>query len=225
MPTIDEELGDDETGAAPVPNPVPLDLIPGFRDRLLLELDAAGIPPRRRIAELCRITGRASPTVRRWVDLESPGLPDLESFARLCQSLKVDMNYVLGLTSVRLPLPHPHVGSDEGERWLQELKAAASQSLDGSEPMVMHGDDMAPQINEGDVVFVDRRVARMAGNGTYVVEYMDRAMVRIIEDRLAEGFALRCANDRYTDVLVPPTAAGDLRIVGKVVGLLRVSPI
>jgi hypothetical protein len=83
----------------------PLDLIPGFRDRLLVELDAAGVAPRRRIGELCRITGRAAPTVRRWVDPDQPGLPDLESFARLCASLKVDLNYILGLTGVRLPLP------------------------------------------------------------------------------------------------------------------------
>src|SRR5688500_11584394 len=89
MPTFDDEPeADSHDAAVPESSQEPLDLIPGFRDRLLMELEAAGVPPRRRIGELSRITGRASPTVRRWVDPEQPGLPDLESFARLCQSLK-----------------------------------------------------------------------------------------------------------------------------------------
>lgn len=227
MPTFGDEPEADSDDAAPHARPEPLDLIPGFRDRLLLELDAAGVPPRRRITELSRITGRASPTVRRWVDAEQPGLPDLESFARLCQSLKVDLNYILGLTGVRLPLPVRQAAAEADEQWLLEIKGAASRSLDGSEPMVMPGDDMAPRINDGDVLFVDRRVNRMVGNGTYVVEYMGRTMVRIIEDRLSEGFVLRCANERYADVTVPQAtiASSDLRIVGKVVGRLSITPL
>ena len=228
MPTFDgEQEADPDQGTLPDTSQEPLDLIPGFRDRLLLELDAAGVPPRRRIGELCRITGRASPTVRRWVDTEQPGLPDLESFARLCHSLKVDLNYILGLTWVRLPLP-TREGLDEGdEQWLLEVKRAASRSLDGCEPMVMPGDDMAPRINDGDVLFVDKRVTKVVGNGTYVVEYMGRTMVRNIEDRLSEGLVLRCANERYSDVVVPQAsiASSDLKIAGKVVGRLSITPV
>jgi len=228
MPTFDgEQEADPDQGTLPDTSQEPLDLIPGFRDRLLLELDAAGVPPRRRIGELCRITGRASPTVRRWVDTEQPGLPDLESFARLCHSLKVDLNYILGLTRVRLPLP-TREGLDEGdEQWLLEVKRAASRSLDGCEPMVMPGDDMAPRINDGDVLFVDKRVTKVVGNGTYVVEYMGRTMVRNIEDRLSEGLVLRCANERYSDVVVPQAsiASSDLKIAGKVVGRLSITPV
>ena len=66
-------------------------LVPRLRDRLLMELDAAGVRPRRRIGELCRITGRAPPTVQRWVDPDQPGLPDLEPFNSLCASLEVNV--------------------------------------------------------------------------------------------------------------------------------------
>jgi len=228
MPTFDEvPEADSDEGPASDLSQEPLDLVPGFRDRLLLELEAAGVPPRRRIAELCRITGRASPTVRRWVDPEQPGLPDLESFARLCRQLKVDLNYILGLTAVRMPLPTTPNGLEPQERWLQEVKAAASRSLDGSQPMVMRGDDMAPRINDGDVLFVDRSVTALAGNGVYVVEYMGRTMVRIVEDRLQAGFALRCTNDAYAEVVVPQAAmvASELRIVGRVMGRLNVAPV
>ena len=227
MPTFDGEPDADADQDLPALSQEPLDLVPGFRDRLLLELDAAGVPARRRIGELCRITGRASPTVRRWVDPEQPGLPDLESFARLCQSLKVDLNYILGLTGVRLPLPVTPVGQELDDQWLIDVKRSASRSLDGSEPMVMPGDDMAPRISDGDVLFVDRRVTTAAGNGTYVVEYMGRTMVRIIEDRLSEGFVLRCANERYSDVVVPRASieSSDLRVTGKVIGRLSITPV
>jgi len=225
MPTFDSEPDADTDPDLPELNREPLDLIPGFRDRLLLELDAAGVPPRRRIGVLCRITGRASPTVRRWVDPQQPGLPDLESFARLCHSLKVDLNYILGLTRVRLPLP-PSEG-EGGDEWLLDVKRAASRSLDESEPTVMQGDDMAPRINDGDVLFVDKRVTAVVGNGTYVIEYMGRTMVRNIEDRLSEGLVLRCANERYSDVVVPQAsiASSNLKVAGKVVGRLSITPV
>ena len=228
MPAFDEEPeADADDGAVPDLSQEPLDLVPGFRDRLLMELEAAGVPPRRRVAELCRITGRASPTVRRWVDPEEPGLPDLDSFARLCRQLKVDLNYILGLTGVRMPLPSASGGLEAPEQWLQEVQAAASRAYDGSEPLVMRGDDMAPRIQDGDVLFVDRRATVLAGNGVYVVEYAGRTMVRIIEDRLQAGFALRCANDRYAEVVVPQEAmaSGELKVVGRVVGRLSITPV
>lgn len=82
----------------------------------------------------------------------------------------------------------------------------------------MNGDDMDPRIKDGDVIFVDRRVTRVAGNGIYLVKYMGRTMVRNLEDRLSEGLALRCANESYADVIVPRgSATSGLTILGKVV--------
>jgi hypothetical protein len=52
-------------------------------------------------------------------------------------------------------------------------------------------------------------------------------MVRIIEDRLSEGFVLRCANERYADVVVAQAAiaSSELKIAGKVVGRLSITPV
>jgi hypothetical protein len=190
-------------------------LIPGLRDRLLRELDEAGIPPRRRIGRLCSITGRKSPTVRRWLDPEQPGLPDLESFARLCKSLNLSAGYLLGL-AVRRAGHASTSPLDPALPWLGAVERSAAL-VQGCETMLMTGDDMDPLIQDGDVLFVDRRVNKLAGNGTYEVEYAGRRMVRSIEDRLAEGLALRCANERYAEVLVSPKALPRLKIVGKVV--------
>ncbi|HET9643461.1 MAG TPA: S24 family peptidase [Burkholderiaceae bacterium] len=223
--TTQDEIEPDEVDVRALPRE-PLDLIPGFRDRLLMELDAAGVAPRRRIGTLCRITGRSGPSVRRWIDLEEPGLPDLESFARLCQSLKVDVNYILGLTPLRLPLPEQKGELEDGdEPWLKEVRRVVSASLGGCEPMVMRGDDMAPKINDGDLLFIDRRQTIIAGNGIYLIDYMGRTMVRIVEDRLSDGIVLRCANERYADLTISPAsiASSEFRIAGKVLQRLTIT--
>jgi len=77
------------------------------------------------------------------------------------------------------------------------------------------------------VLFVDRRVNTVAGNGTYLVEYMGRTVVRNIEDRLSEGLVLRCANERYADVIVSqsPVVSSELKIAGRVVRRLSLTSV
>lgn len=201
-----------------------LALVPGLRDRLVAEFERAGLPPRRRVSELSRITSRKTPTVRRWVDSAEPGLPDLESFVRLCRQLDVGAEYLLGLSPER---KEPPQDSGQAGAWLGAIRHAAGRWPEGCEPLVMAGDDMEPRIRDGDVLFVDRRVTALSGNGTYVVQYMGRTMVRMVEDRLAEGWALRCANPLYSDIIVSPTAlaSGKLSLLGKVVRRLAVEPV
>ena len=199
------------------------DLVPGLRDRLLAALDAAGIAPRRRVAELGRITGRAAPSVRRWLTGEPPGLPDLESFAHLCRSLGIGAEHLLGLGGA--PAPSAQAGDRAPEPWLEHIRRATARVLEGCEPMVMPGDEMEPRIRDGDVLFVDRSVRQLMGNGTYVVGYRGRAMVRIVEDRVSEGLVLRCANERYGPVAVPQGEAEALSILGKVLFHLSIAAV
>ncbi|WP_140627772.1 LexA family transcriptional regulator [Methylibium rhizosphaerae] len=199
------------------------DLVPGLRDRLVGALDAAGIAPRRRVAELGRITGRAAPSVRRWLTGEQPGLPDLESFAHLCRSLGIAAEHLLGLDGAAGP---NHRAGDEAaapEPWLDRIPSSTARVLAACEPIIMPGDEMEPGIRDGDVLFVDRSVRQVAGNGTYVVGYRGRAMVRIVEDRVSEGLMLRCANERYGPVAVPQAETEALSILGKVLFHLRIA--
>lgn len=201
------------------------DLVPGLRDRLLGALDTAGIAPRRRVAELGRITGRAAPSVRRWLTGEQPGLPDLESFARLCRSLGVGAEHLLGLERAPATDAQASDAATALEPWLEHIRRAAARVLEGCEPMVMPGDEMEPRIRAGDILFVDRSVRQLAGNGTYVVGYLGRAMVRIVEDRVSEGLVLRCANERYGPVAVPQGENEALSILGKVLFHLSIAAV
>ena len=74
-----------------------LNLTPGFRDRLIESLNEVGVPARGRMAYVASLTGRAVQTVSRWLDPREPGLPDLESCARLCDGLGRTSDWMLGL--------------------------------------------------------------------------------------------------------------------------------
>src|SRR6266496_6674455 len=80
-------------------------LRPGLRDRLYKEMEGAKIPKEGRLQYLCSMTGRKPQTVRRWIETDKPGLPDLESFAAICGAFDTDANWMLGLTKTRYALP------------------------------------------------------------------------------------------------------------------------
>ena len=75
---------------------VDLDLVPGVRDRLHARLVAMGIPATKEVSYVAGITQRAAQSVRRWFDAREPGLPDLESFARLCIGLGCSADEIIG---------------------------------------------------------------------------------------------------------------------------------
>src|SRR2546430_9431607 len=87
------------------PGGMAIALLPGLRDRLFKEMDGAKIPREGRLQYLCSMTGRKPQTVRRWIESEKPGLPDLGSFAAICGAFDTDANWMLGLTKTRYALP------------------------------------------------------------------------------------------------------------------------
>lgn len=210
------------TRGAATTEPLPeLDLTPGLRDRILTELDASKVARRRRIRVLCEITGRTTSTVRRWLDPVKPGLPDLEAFTHLCHRFRGDSNYLLGLSEHRMPASAEQDATGSATaQWASDITRALLRHLEGCEPMLMQGNEMAPRINDGDILLVDRRINEIRGNGMYVLEYMGRTLVRFVEDRLGEGLVLSCANERYQQTVLPPRAVSGatpaLKVLGKV---------
>lgn len=201
-----------------------LDLTPGFRDRLIDSLDQAGIPARGRMAYVSSLTTRAAQTVSRWLDPHSPGLPDLESFARLCDGLGRSSDWMLGLA--RHPRGRdrsPEAGSLPGFERVREMFDALRGDSTTCEVVRMTGDEMAPQIRDGDLVFVDRSADRIAGNGIYALEVGGRLMLRRLESRPGVGLVLKCENRAYEDQIVKDGAGikrMGLRVVGKVNGTI-----
>lgn len=203
-------------------------LLPGLRERLFKEMDGAKIPKEGRLQYLCSMTGRRPQTARRWIETEKPGLPDLESFASICGAFDTDANWMLGLTKTRYPLPRgPEHGEatqsaqDENAKlgWMDYVIRQVAEDADGCSTFYMPGDDMEPRIKNGAPMLVDTRTKEIAGNGTYVLEYQRRTLVRNVESRIGEGLVLTCENPKYKQSVIKDAAAAKrmgLKVIGRV---------
>ena len=203
-------------------------LMPGLRERLFKEMDGAKIPKEGRLQYLCSMTGRRPQTARRWIETEKPGLPDLESFAAICGAFDTDANWMLGLTKTRYPLPRgPEHGEaaqsaqDKNEKfdWMDYVIRQVAEDADGCSTFYMPGDDMEPRIKNGAPMLVDTRTKEIAGNGTYVLEYQRRTLVRNVESRIGEGLVLTCENPNYKQSVIKDAAAAKrmgLKVIGRV---------
>lgn len=199
----------------------PLRLVPDVRDRLQVRLAALGVRPDRVVSHVAGLTHRAAQSVRRWFDPATPGLPDLQSFARLCQGLGCSADEIIGMVA-------PDQATLERCREVLVIAdsiyaiAEALRKRGGAgEPMRVPGDEMAPQLREGDLVFVDTGIDHLAGNGLYALEYDGKLLIRRIEQRLGGRLVLKCTNRTYQDwELAESTAVrrSGLKILGKVQG-------
>ena len=222
-------------GEKPGPKISGLDLTPGFRDRLVEQMDRARVPKEARLAHLSAMTGRVHQTSRRWIDPIKPGLPDLESFALLCIGFHSDANWFLGLRKApyamvcegaRTEDQESATDSSNAAAWIAAIVRDLADEVAGCEPMRMSGDDMDPFIHDGDMMFVDYRTQSIAGNGIYVVEYDGRVMVRTVESRIGEGLVLGCENRKYKECVVRDAAAVKrmgLKVMGKVRGRISIA--
>ena len=105
----------------------------------------------------------------------------------------------------------------------REPLTAMTMAFDDCEPIRMSGDEMAPTIRDGDLMFVDRTVVTLSGNGVYAVELDGRVMIRKVESRIATGLVFRCENAAYADCLIKDAAAArrmGLRVLGRVNGAI-----
>jgi hypothetical protein len=203
-------------------------LLPGLRERLFKEMDGAKIPRQGRLQYLCSMTGRKPQTARRWIETERPGLPDLESFAAICGAFDADANWMLGLTKLRYPLPRVQgheaaggnaQGQERNLKWIDYITRQLAEQAEGCVTFYMPGDDMEPRIPNGAPILVDTGTNEIVGNGTYLLEYQRRTMVRNVESRIGEGLVLSCENRKYKESAVKDAAAAKrlgLKVLGRV---------
>lgn len=203
-----------------------LDLQPAVRDRLILRLDRLGLPARGRLSYVAALTGRAVQSVSRWFDPQRPGLPDVASLARLCDGLGCSADWVLGLTSAGAESPELMNASASERQWAGELLARLRRALGACEPMQMIGDEMAPSIHDGDMLFFDRSHDRLSANGLYVIKIDGRIIVRRVENRIGTGIVFKCDNPAYEDYAVCDVETArnlGLCVLGKIYAAVGVS--
>lgn len=195
------------------------DLLPGVRERLNQRLDCVGIPQRGRLTYVAALTSRAVQTVSRWFESERPGLPDVESLARLCDGLGCSSDWVLGLAPEMVGAQSLMHASAAELQWVGEVLERLRRAHRECEPMQMVGDEMVPSIHDGDMMFVDHRHDKLGGNGVYALEINGRVLVRRVEYRMGTGIVFKCDNPAYEDYPVKDTDSVrriGLRVLGKV---------
>jgi hypothetical protein len=110
--------------------------------------------------------------------------------------------------------------------WVSDAFGALRSACRACEIVRMAGDEMAPQIQDGDLMFVDRAAHQLVGNGIYALELGGRFMVRRVESRLGVGLVLKCEKPGYADCVVKDAVAAKrmgLRFIGKVRGTVGVA--
>lgn len=196
-----------------------------FRERLIARLNQAEVPAQKRMVYVAAMTGRAVQTVSRWFDAGRPGLPDLESYARLCEGLRCNADWMLGLSATAGKRSETQVtGANADQGWMGEFLPELVSEFHRCEPMRMSGDEMTPRIRDGDHMFVSRDIDAVSGNGIFVIEWNGRLVVRHVENRIGQGVVLSCENPAYAECVVKDALAAQrmgLRVVGKVQGIVR----
>lgn len=226
-----------EQSATGCPGDVPaaqgeLALCAGLRKRLLEDMRDARIPAGHPQAlHLAALTGRRYQTTRRWIDPQSPGLPDLASFRLICAGMDGDPSWFLGLAQERRSLREA-VAAADGESppndsgdWVAEVERDVRHQMFGCRARRMRGDEMEPEIGDGDTMFVDVDVTEFRGNGNYLVACDGLELVRKLEYRLGVGLVLSCANTRYAETIVKDAADSirrKLRVLGRIEGIIQV---
>lgn len=201
------------------------ELLPAFRDRLVDALDRVGVPQAARQAYVASLTSRAPQTVSRWLDPERPGLPDLESFMRLCMGLRCSSDALLDLRLETSAAGLPADSIDE-VTWAQEVFQSMKCECPECDVVRMRGDEMAPTIRDGDALFVDRGPRQVLGNGIYALELAGRTVVRRVEAGFGSTLTLKCEQPGYREHVFEDEIAAarmGLRIVGKVFGVVGVT--
>lgn len=223
-----------EALAAAVPSAIDeAALSAGLKARLLERLRDARIPEgHKQAVHLAEITGRAYQTTRRWIDGSAPGLPDLASFKLLCTGMDGDPSWLLGLAGEKRSLrqalavegPAPPIG-EGAEDWVQEVASEVRDQMYGCRARRMHGDEMDPDIGDGDTLFIDFDINEFRGNGNYLIACDGRELVRKLEYRLGTGLVLGCVNTQYPETVIKDAAESirrQLRVLGRVEGVIQV---
>jgi phage repressor protein C with HTH and peptisase S24 domain len=155
---------------------------------------------------LATITGQSRAATTAWKAGKT--LPDLLSFKRLVDGVNIDAYYLLGL-------------SDKAKSPIPVLKTVGEEKIQLKR---MLGDDMAQVIADGQLMAVDITVAKLAGNGIYLLKEKNSEFVRRIEKKPTAGIEMSYDNTRYKSMAFDSESAmraKGIQVLGKIVGVVK----
>lgn len=89
--------------------------------------------------------------------------------------------------------------------------------------LTVQGDSMSPEINSGDVLFIDVSVTHFVTNAIYVMNYAGRPMVKRLQARRDGSVLIKSTNESYDPETVPANEVHELYVSGRVIGVWKFS--
>lgn len=97
--------------------------------------------------------------------------------------------------------------------WL-ERKGLNAQQL---AVVTARGDSMEPTVRDGDILLIDRNVARISADGIYLIERDNELYCKRLQRLFDGGVTIMSDNPRYEPQQLPGEAAGALNVTGRVI--------
>jgi phage repressor protein C with HTH and peptisase S24 domain len=100
------------------------------------------------------------------------------------------------------------------EEWLQSVLRVPKNHLT---LLTVRGDSMSPTLNDGDIVLVDVRAARVTDSALYVLEMEDSFLVKRIQKKLDGSVVIKNENPLYEAENLPRDKVPSLKVAGRIV--------
>ena len=113
----------------------------------------------------------------------------------------------------------------ENDAWLEAVFSNVGREMYGCRARRMRGDEMEPEIADGDTIFIDATVRNFDGHGTYLITCDGQELVRRLEYTVGKGLVVSCANPRYEPAVfrdAEEILAHGLRIMGRIEGVVQI---
>lgn len=205
-----------------------------FRTNFNAALDEAGYPGLHygRQVEVARVFQISTSAARKWVMGEC--IPDWDNMLFIADTLNVSVDALLGRVTtnlknqskmVSIPLGIVNQKSTDKD-WVQQLSSVQFETkwLEGGmrlkhedlQLMVVAGNNMAPTLEDGDIIFVDTRAANnldeIEDNAIYLFRHKERPLIRRVQFTLGDSVDLVCDNKSFNTVTVPRKAISSYQI-------------
>lgn len=128
----------------------------------------------------------------------------------LVPTLKLALAAGNGKKAVSVDYGHPKAFLSN---WLRDKGLSAKYLVS----MKVSGDSMAPWVNDGDTVVIDRADIEIIDGRDYAIRYGDELRIKQLHRRFDGGLILRSLNTAYADEIIAPVDLEHVEVLGRVV--------
>lgn len=83
------------------------------------------------------------------------------------------------------------------------------------------GDSMEPDLEDGDLIIVDRRAEYVRDGHVYIVRFADELFIKRVQKNMDGSIRLLSSNKAYDPIIVSSASKEGIHVVGKLVGALQ----